>query len=120
MSNKPLSHTEKMYLENEEFNKKNQEEVIIPKAPNWKAIAFRKENGYSRTMGKLMEKYNCKTVEEYRVIRKKHQKEGNIGPKKEKKVNPDIMSVWCLDKKEWRSFRIANVISAKAKDENSI
>jgi WYL_2, Sm-like SH3 beta-barrel fold len=41
-------------------------------------------------------------------------------PKKEKKQNPDIMSVWCLDKKEWRSFRIANVISAKAKDENSI
>lgn len=34
--------------------------------------------------------------------------------KKEKKVNPDVMSVWCLDKKEWRSFRIANVISAKA------
>jgi hypothetical protein len=41
-------------------------------------------------------------------------------PKKEKKQNPDVMSVWCLDKKEWRSFRIANVISAKAKDENSI
>jgi hypothetical protein len=41
-------------------------------------------------------------------------------PKKEKKQNLDIMSVWCLDKKEWRSFRIANVISAKAKDENSI
>lgn len=37
-------------------------------------------------------------------------------PKKEKKVNPDVLSVWCLDKKEWRSFRIANVISAKAKD----
>jgi hypothetical protein len=37
-------------------------------------------------------------------------------PKKEKKVNPDIMSVWCLDKKEWRSFRIANVISAKVKN----
>ena len=41
-------------------------------------------------------------------------------PKKEKKQNPDVMNVWCLDKKEWRSFRIANVISAKAKDENSI
>ena len=40
--------------------------------------------------------------------------------KREKKQNLDIMSVWCLDKKEWRSFRIANVISAKAKDENSI
>ena len=40
--------------------------------------------------------------------------------KREKKLNPDIMSVWCLDKKEWRSFRIANVISAKAKDENQV
>jgi len=37
---------------------------------------------------------------------------------KVKKENPDVMSVWCLDKKEWRSFRIANVISAKAKDDN--
>jgi hypothetical protein len=37
-------------------------------------------------------------------------------PKREKKTNPDVMSVWCLDKKEWRSFRIANVISAKAKE----
>jgi hypothetical protein len=37
-------------------------------------------------------------------------------PKKEKKVNPDVLNVWCLDKKEWRSFRIANVISAKAKE----
>ena len=37
-------------------------------------------------------------------------------PKKEKKVNPEVISVWCLDKKEWRSFRIANVISAKAKN----
>jgi hypothetical protein len=39
--------------------------------------------------------------------------------KKEKKVNLDVLSVWCLDKKEWRSFRIANVISAKAKDDNT-
>jgi len=35
---------------------------------------------------------------------------------KVKKENPNVMSVWCLDKKEWRSFRIANVISAKVKD----
>ena len=35
---------------------------------------------------------------------------------KEKKPNPNVLSVWCLDKKEWRSFRIANVISAKVKD----
>ena len=36
---------------------------------------------------------------------------------KVKKPNPDVMNVWCLDKKEWRSFRIANVISAKAKND---
>jgi hypothetical protein len=35
---------------------------------------------------------------------------------KVKKENPDVMNVWCLDKNEWRSFRIANVISAKVKD----
>jgi hypothetical protein len=40
-------------------------------------------------------------------------------PKKEKKQNLDIMSVWCLDKKEWRSFRIANVISAKATNDHT-
>jgi len=36
---------------------------------------------------------------------------------KVKKENPDVMSVWCTDKQAWRSFRIANVISAKVKDE---
>lgn len=25
----------------------------------------------------------------------------------------DVLSVWCLDKKEWRSFRIANVTDIK-------
>jgi hypothetical protein len=34
----------------------------------------------------------------------------------DKKINPDILNVWCLDKKAWRSFRIANVISAKVKE----
>ena len=32
-------------------------------------------------------------------------------PKEAKKQNPNTMSVWCLDKKEWRSFRVANVTS---------
>jgi len=35
---------------------------------------------------------------------------------KVKKENLNVMNVWCLDKKEWRSFRIANVISAKVKE----
>jgi hypothetical protein len=40
--------------------------------------------------------------------------EGEVA--KVKKSNPDVFSVWCLDKKEWRSFRFANLISAKAKE----
>jgi hypothetical protein len=34
--------------------------------------------------------------------------------KKEKKVNPEVMSAWCTDKKEWRSFRVMNVTDIKA------
>lgn len=30
-----------------------------------------------------------------------------------KKPNPATLSVWCVDKKEWRSFRIDNVISVQ-------
>ena len=27
--------------------------------------------------------------------------------------NPNTLSVWCLDKSEWRSFRVANVTHVK-------
>lgn len=33
---------------------------------------------------------------------------------KVKKVNLETLSAWCLDKKEWRSFRVANVTSITA------
>lgn len=26
-----------------------------------------------------------------------------------KKINPETLSVWCVDKKQWRSFRVMNV-----------
>lgn len=32
---------------------------------------------------------------------------------KTKKTNPLVMSVWCVDKGEWRSFRLENVIELK-------
>lgn len=43
--------------------------------------------------------------------------EGEVA--KVKKVNPDVVNVWCTDKKEWRSFRFANFISVKVKDETN-
>jgi hypothetical protein len=33
--------------------------------------------------------------------------------KREKKENPDVISAYCLDKKEWRSFRVANVTNVR-------
>jgi hypothetical protein len=34
----------------------------------------------------------------------------NVEPKGTKKSNDAVVSVWCLDKKEWRSFRVDNVV----------
>ena len=30
-------------------------------------------------------------------------------PTQTKKPNPEVMSVWCVDKHEWRSFRVMNI-----------
>jgi len=38
------------------------------------AVVFKLKHGYSKTMSKLMKKYNCKSVEEYRIIRKRNRK----------------------------------------------
>jgi len=38
-------------------------------------------------------------------------------PKKEKKFDPETMSVWCVDKQSWRSFKTMRVISVKAKND---
>lgn len=32
-----------------------------------------------------------------------------IKEQRERKVNDETLSVWCTDKKEWRSFRVSNV-----------
>ena len=33
-----------------------------------------------------------------------------VEPKGTKKPNEAVVSVWCLDQKEWRSFRVDNVV----------
>lgn len=37
-------------------------------------------------------------------------------PPRVKKFNPAVISVFCTDKQEWRSFRVENVISVTAKE----
>jgi hypothetical protein len=35
---------------------------------------------------------------------------------KTKKPNPEVMSVFCTDKQEWRSFRLENVINIRPQE----
>jgi hypothetical protein len=75
-------------------------------------VTFTKVNGETRTMP-------CTLSETIIPLAPVHVTNTNNSidfpqVKKQKKVNPEVMSVWCLDKKEWRSFRIMNVTSIKA------
>jgi len=72
-------------------------------------VEFTKVDGTVRTMPCTLKADLVPPAPEPKVLA-----EGEVP--KVKKENPAVMNVWCLDKKEWRSFRIANVISAKAKD----
>ena len=57
-------------------------------------ITFTKVNGETRVMP-------C-TLKENLVPKLEH--------KGTKKSNEAVVSVWCLDKREWRSFRVDNVV----------
>ena len=62
-------------------------------------ISFTKRDGTERVM-------NC-TLQENVIV--PHDKKTD----REKKVNDDVLSVWDLDKKEWRSFRFDSVKSVQ-------
>jgi hypothetical protein len=75
-------------------------------------VEFTKVNGEVRSMPCTLNPHIVPPAPEPKVLA-----EGEV--LKVKKENPNVMNVWCLDKNEWRSFRIANVISAKVKDETN-
>jgi len=69
-------------------------------------VEFTKVDGTVRTMPCTLKAELLPPQPEPKILA-----EGEVP--KIKKENPDVVSVWCTDKKEWRSFRIANVISVK-------
>ena len=69
-------------------------------------VTFTKVNGETRVMPCTLNPAVVPPAPEPKVLA-----EGEVA--KVKKPNPDTMSVWCMDKKEWRSFRIANVTGVK-------
>ena len=89
--------------------------IITPEAlhtlllENECVVEFTKVNGEVRSMPCTLDSRIVPPAPEPKVLA-----QGEVP--KVKKENPNVMNVWCLDKKEWRSFRIANVISAKVKE----
>ena len=66
-------------------------------------VEFTKVNGEVRAMPCTLDPRIVPPAIEPKVLA-----EGEVP--KIKKENPNVMNVWCTDKEEWRSFRIANVI----------
>lgn len=61
-------------------------------------VTFTKVNGETRTMPCTLKPSSLPEA----VV-----KESKKAP------NPDTLSVWCVDKKEWRSFRVMNVTEVR-------
>lgn len=65
-------------------------------------VTFTKVNGELRTMPCTLDSKIVPPAPEPKVLAEGEQP-------RVKKSNPDNMSVWCTDKNEWRSFKLANV-----------
>jgi hypothetical protein len=65
-------------------------------------ITFTKVNGEQRVMPCTLKADVIPTVSV-----------DNLTENKERKINLDNLSVWCTDKNEWRSFKVANVTEVK-------
>lgn len=64
-------------------------------------VSFRKKDDTVRDM-------KCTLIESYLPKVEKTDE-----PKKEKKDNPNTVSVWDLDKNSWRSFRLDSIIKVE-------
>jgi hypothetical protein len=72
-------------------------------------VTFTKVDGTVRTMPCTLNEAMLPVVEQ--VI-----PAADAPPPRVKKHNPAVMSVFCTDKGEWRSFRVDNVISIAVKE----
>jgi hypothetical protein len=72
-------------------------------------VTFTKVDGTVRTMPCTLNEAMLPKVEQITPA-------PDAPPPRVKKHNPAVMSVFCTDKQEWRSFRIENVISVAAKE----
>jgi hypothetical protein len=72
-------------------------------------VTFTKVDGTVRTMPCTLNEALLPVVEQVTPS-------ADALPPKTKKFNAAVMSAFCTDKQEWRSFRVENVISIKSLD----
>lgn len=72
-------------------------------------VTFTKVDGTVRTMPCTLNEALLPVVEQITPT-------ADTPPPRVKKHNPAVMSVFCTDKQEWRSFRVDNVISIAVKE----
>ena len=66
-------------------------------------VEFTKINGDKRLM-------TCTLMEDHLPPAKKADP---LSQKKIRAINPEVLSVWDIERKDWRGFRVANVIEVK-------
>ena len=74
-------------------------------------VTFRKVDGSVRIMPCTLQPERL-PAQEFEIVLETVDTETEK-PKKPRTENPNTIRVYCLDKEEWRSFRIDNVISLK-------
>ncbi len=85
------------------MNENTREQLITLLQSNETEVTFIKVNGETRTMRCTLDPLLLPPME---------ASETNT-PKKERKVSLETIAVWCLDKEEWRSFRVDSVLSVR-------
>jgi hypothetical protein len=76
----------------------NKEEIVALLVTGIYEVTFTKVNGEVRQMPCTLKSELLPPVDS-----------NKLNEEKTRKQNPDNISVWCTDKNEWRSFKIANV-----------
>lgn len=88
-----------MIFKNEDNNEKRRYLITEMLKRSVCTVTFTKVNGENRTMP-------CTLRDDFiPQVELKESKE----PTKERKKSDTVLSVWCTDKNEWRSFRLENV-----------
>jgi hypothetical protein len=89
----------------------NREQLTEMLRNNVCEVTFTKVNGETRTMPCTLSETIIPPAPVHAT-----NTDNSVDFPKTRKVNTNTVSAWCTDKKEWRSFRVANVTNVAIKN----